>query len=179
LALQGGVIGDFLTHIAYLVCLFTGCVEHVHTIWQKRSNDTPLQWDEFRGFIKGERAPAFVAFSGNSELNGYWVKLTGTHMVAETNLLEPPRLVLRRRRKGEAALGALVDGLSEARDVFRGTLGAFWRKLGGVSSYDGLPEMVAQTYRALAANEPQPVSLADIERTTELVDRFASPESML
>jgi predicted dehydrogenase len=177
--LPGGVIGDFLTHIAYLAYVFAGPATDVRTIWSKRAKDTPLPWDEFRGFIKGERAPAYVGFSGNSELNGYWVKITGTRGVVETNLLEPPRLTLRRWRKGEAALASLADGISEARDVFRSTVSAFSRKLGGVSSYDGLPEMIGETYRALAANESQPISLTEMENTIELVSRLASSESML
>jgi len=178
-ALPGGVIGDFLTHIAYLAYIFAGSADEVRTIWSKHTKDTPLPSDEFRGFIKGARAPAYLGFSGSSEPNGYWVRITGTQMVVEANLLDPPRLIVRRRRRGEASLAALVDGIAEARDVFRGTLGAFWRKLGGVSSYDGLPEMIKETYRALAANEPQPIPLAEIENTAHLVSRFTAPESMI
>ena len=37
LALRGGVIGDFLTHIAYLARIFTGSVIDLRTIWTKRA----------------------------------------------------------------------------------------------------------------------------------------------
>jgi predicted dehydrogenase len=179
LALKGGVIGDFLTHIAYLTYLFAGPVSDLRTLWMKRTAGTPLPSDEFRGFVKGERAPAYVAFSGNSQMNGYWVRVTGTRMAAEANLLEPPRLTVRRFREGEPALASLADGLAEARGLLRGTVAAFWRKLAGTSSYDGLPEMLAETYRALAAREPQPIPLDDIDAVAQLVDRFTQPAAQL
>lgn len=174
--LRGGVIGDFLPHIAYLTYMFTGPIHDLRTIWMKRNDRSPLSVDEFRGFIKAERASAQVSFSANSQVPGYWVKLSGSRMIAEANLLEPPRLTLRRFRAGEPALSGLVDGIAEAKDVLKGTLAAFSRKLGGTSSYDGLLEMIAQVYRAVELNGPQPVPLDEIDVVVRLVDQFTRPE---
>ena len=142
-------------------------------------SDSPLPADEFRGFIKGERATAYVAFSGNAQPDGFWVRVVGTRMQVETNLFEPPRLTLRRFRPGVPALMSLVDGIAESRDVLLGTVAGFWRKLGGLSSYDGLPELIARTYRALELNEPQPVPLEEIDEVAQLVDRLTRPELKL
>ena len=177
--LPGGVIGDFLPHIAYLAHLFTGPVIDLRTIWIKRNKDTPLAADEFRGFIKGESAPAYVGFSGSAKINGYWIRITGTEMYAEANLLEPPRLTLRRYREGEPALSSLFDGIGEGRDVLSGAIAAFSRKLGGTSNYDGLPEMIARVYRALGRGEPQSISLDELEDTVRLVDCFTASELKL
>src|SRR5438445_11359 len=49
LSLSGGVIGDFLPHIAYLVHMFTGEIVDVHTLWSKHQTCSPLPADEFRG----------------------------------------------------------------------------------------------------------------------------------
>ncbi len=179
LSLKGGIIGDFLPHIAYLTRMFVGSVSDLRTQWLKRTADSPLPADEFRGFIKGEHAPAYVGFSANSQVSGYWLRLTGTLMSAEANLLDPPRVTFRRYRTGEPAIGNLVDGLAEARGLRRGTIGAFWRKLAGTSSYDGLPEMVSETYRALATKQPQPVSLEEIDAVAQLVDQFTAPAVQL
>src|ERR1035437_5097919 len=51
-ALRGGVIGDFLPHIAYLPYIFTGSVTDLRTIWTKHTANSPLPADEFRGLIK-------------------------------------------------------------------------------------------------------------------------------
>jgi predicted dehydrogenase len=169
LALHGGVVGDFLPHIACLVHMFTGPVIDLRTMWIKHTNDSPLPADEFRGFIRGQRATAYVSFSGNAELNGFLVRLAGTQMRVETNLFEPPRLILKRFRAGEPALTTLIDGIVESRDVLSGTVAGFWRKLGGRSSYGGLLEVIARTYRALELHEPQPIPLDDIDEVARLV----------
>ena len=179
LSLRGGVIGDFLPHIAYLAYMFTGPVNQVRTIWMKHTIASPLPYDEFRGFIKGEQATAHVAFSGNSQVSGYWVRVTGTKMLVETNLLEPPRFTQKRFRGGEPALMTLIDGIVEARDVLAGTVAGFWRKLGGVSSYDGLPALITQIYQSLEKHEPQPVPLDEIDQVAHLVDQLTSSEFML
>lgn len=177
--LRGGVIGDFLTHIACLTHLFTGSVIDLRTIWTKHKTDSPLLVDEFRGLVKGERATAFVSFSGNAQPNGFWLRVVGTHIHAETNLFEPPRLTLRRFRVGEPALASLIDGIIEARAVRRGAVMAFWRKLAGTNRYDGIPVLMAQIYRSLELQEPQPITLDEIDEVGRLVDSFTKRELKL
>jgi predicted dehydrogenase len=173
LSLSGGVIGDFLPHVAYLVHMFTGKVIDVHSDWIKHRKDSPLPADEFRSMVKGERATAYVSFSGNAQPDGFLIRVCGTRARAEANLYEPPRLVIKRARLGEPAIGTLLDGISEARQVLFGTLAGFSRKLGGTGSYDGLKEMISKTYAAIASNEEQPISLEEIDEIIRLVGRFA------
>jgi predicted dehydrogenase len=167
--LPGGVIGDFLPHIAYLAYMFTGRILEVHTTWAKHRKCSPLQTDEFRGMIKGERATAYVSFSGNAQPDGFLVRVVGTRMRVEANLYEPPRFVVKSSRKGEPALMTLLDGVIESRQVFMGSVTGFLRKLGGTSSYDGLKEMISKTYRAIELGEAQPISLEEINATMALV----------
>jgi len=179
LSLQGGAIGDFLPHMAYLAHMFTGPVVDLRTVWQKHTSNSPLPADEFRGLIKGERATAIVDFSGNAQPTGFWLRVIGSRMYAETNLFEPPRLTFRRFRKGEPSLASLVDGISEASNVLTGTVAGFWRKLAGTGSYDGLPELIARIYRSLERREAQPIPLDEIDATARLVDSFTEPELKL
>jgi predicted dehydrogenase len=177
--LRGGVIGDFLPHLAYLAYMFIGSIRDLRTTWIKQIAGSPLAFDEFRCLIHGERATAYVSFSGNSQPDGFWVRVAGTRAHVETNLFEPPRFTMRRLRAGEPALMRFLDGVAEGCDVMTGTMGAFWRKLAGTSSYDGLPELIARTYRALEKNEPQPLSLKEIDIVAHLVDRFTALELMI
>ena len=172
LALRGGPIGDFLTHISYMTYMFTGPMIDMRTIWAKRLQDSPLPFDEFRAFIKGERAPAYVSFSSNAKPYGFWIRVNGTKMHVEANLYEPPRLTVTRLRSGEPAVATLIDGVAESRDVFFGTVAGFWRKLGGTSAYDGLPEIIARTYHAVGTHKPPPVDLADIDEVARIVNCF-------
>ena len=180
LLLRGGAIGDFLTHIAYLTYMFTGSVIDLRTIWSKRLEDSPLPADEFRALIKGERATAHVAFNGNVRPYGFWIRVTGTKMHAEANLYEPPRLTVRKLRSGEPALATLVDGIAESRDVLRGSMAAFWRKLGGISvAYDGLPELIAEIYSAIGLHGTPPISLLEIDEVARIVDCFTNAKFKL
>ena len=106
LTLAGGVIGDFLPHIAYLIYMFTGQISDVHTTWSKHKANSPLPADEFRGMVKGENATAYVSFSGNAQPDGFLVRFVGTRMRVEANLFEPPRLIVKRARAGEPAPAA-------------------------------------------------------------------------
>jgi predicted dehydrogenase len=177
--LRGEIIGDFLPHIAYLAYIFTGPVVDLRTIWTKRTAEFPFSADEFRSLIKGQRATAYVAFSGNAQPSGFWVRVTGTKMYVECNLFEPPRTTMRRFRSGEPALVSVINGIAESRDVLRGAVSGFWRKLAGVSSYDGLPELIARTYRALEKHEPQPIPLGEIDDVAQLVERFTNADTKL
>ncbi|SHG99188.1 Gfo/Idh/MocA family protein [Bradyrhizobium erythrophlei] len=177
LTLSGGVIGDFLPHIAYLVYMFTGKVIDVHTGWFKHKSDSPLPADEFRGLIKGERTTAYVSFSGNAQPDGFLIRVVGTRMRVEANLFEPPRLIIKRSRSGEPAVMTLVDGIAESRQVLAGSVVGFLRKLGGTSSYDGLKEMISRTYRAIELREPQPIPLDEIDAVARLVEQLAATEN--
>lgn len=179
LTLRGGVIGDFLTHIACLTYFFAGSPVDLRTIWGKHTAKSPLPVDEFRGLIKGERATAYVEFSGNAQPSGFWVRVVGTKMQAETNLYEPPRIVVRRFHTGQAALASFMDGMAEGRDVLKGTIVAFWRKLAGTNRYDGLPQFLMEVYQALGKREPQPIPLDEIDEIARLVDSFTKPELKL
>jgi predicted dehydrogenase len=171
-ALRGGIIGDFLPHIAYLTYMFTGRIIDLRTIWKKHTVGSPLPADEFRAFIKGEFATALASFSGNAHPPGFFVRVIGTKMHVETNLFAPPRFAVRRMRAGEPALASVIDGITESRDILHGTIAGFWKKLGGTSIDDGLRNLVAQTYRALEKNEPQPVPLEEIDEIARIVDSF-------
>jgi predicted dehydrogenase len=174
--LRGGVVGDFLPHIAYLMHMLIGSASDLRTIWSKRLVDSPISADEFRAIIKGEHATGHVTFSGNAQPGGFWLTVVGTRMRAEANLFELPRITFRRSRAGEPALMSLVDGVQESRDGLKGTIAAFWKKLSGVGSYDGLTEIIEQTYRAVEMKEPQPIPLEEIDQVARLVDHFTKPE---
>jgi len=70
----------------------------------------------------------------------------------------------------------LLDGITESGDVMRGSVTGFIRKLAG-SSYDGLEELLSRTYRAIELNQPQPISLKEINDTCLLTERLSQLES--
>jgi predicted dehydrogenase len=172
LNLRGGAVGDFLTHMSYLTYMFTGSITDLRTTWSKRLKDSPLPADEFRAFVKGARATGYISFNGDAKPYGFWIRVTGTQMQVEANLYEPPKLTIRRFRNGEPAVMSLINGVAEARDMLFGSVAGFWRKLAGTSNYDGLPELIAQTYRAIGSHHAPPIGLPEIDEIACLVDRL-------
>lgn len=179
LSMRGGAIADFLTHIGYLAYVFAGRPHEIRSAWEKRKANSVLPVDEFRALMKCERSLASVGFSANAQPGGCWIRVAGTRMHAEANLFEPPRLTLRRVRGGAPPLATLVDGLAESRAVFRGATAGLWRKLGGTSSYDGLPILISKTYGALENKGTPPVPLEEVDDVARMVAAFTDPERSL
>jgi predicted dehydrogenase len=174
MGLPGGVIADFLPHMVYLARMFVGPTSSASSIWRKHARGSPLAADEFRGFLDGERATGYLSFSGNAKPDAFLLRLVGTRMRVETNLFEPPRLVMKKARRGEPALMTLVDGLAESKAVFSGSFGGLYRKLGGRSSYDGMREFIGEVYDAVEKGTPPPVTMDEIEELSALIDRLVA-----
>lgn len=62
LDLTGGVIADFLPHLASLAYFLCGPVRSVRTLWDKRALSSPLPYDELRAVLRGARATATLVF---------------------------------------------------------------------------------------------------------------------
>jgi predicted dehydrogenase len=179
LSMRGGAIADFLTHMGYLAYIFAGRPLEIRHTWAKRDRTSLLPADEFRALMKCEKSLASVSFSANAQPNGFWLRVAGTRMHAEANLFEPPRLTLRRLRSGAPPLMSVVDGLSEARAVFRGATAGLWRKLAGTSTYDGLATLMTRTYAALEQGAPRPVPLDEVDDVARMVDAFTDSKLAL
>ena len=78
LQMSGGAIADFLTHISYLIYLFTGPHEAISTVWAKNDVDSALPSDEMRALIKGRDAIGVAGFSALAQPDGFWVRVLGT-----------------------------------------------------------------------------------------------------
>jgi predicted dehydrogenase len=179
LALPGGAIAEFLTHLAYLAYAFVGAHRSVGTVWGKRNPDSPLPSDEFRALVDAERGTAALGFSSHVQPDVFWLRVYGTKMRSAINLFEP-RLTIDRVRRGPRPLTPLINGWHEAKDVRRSALGGLWRKLGGgPGAYEGLWELLRRTYDALARRVEPPVSMRQIDDVNRLVADLTREERVL
>lgn len=169
LSLPGGVIGDFLPHLASLSRFLVGPHTNVDALWEKRRPDTPLPYDELHALVSAERGTAALSFSALSRPAVFGLRVHATRLRIAANLFEP-RLTVERLRRGPPPLAPLVNGLVEAAAVGRAAVSGLVRKLsGGPGAYEGLWELVGQTYRALAAGSPPPVTHAEVDDVNRLV----------
>jgi predicted dehydrogenase len=169
LSLPGGVIAEFLTHMAYLSHAFVGEHRSVRTLWSKRTQNTPLPSDEFRALIDAEGGTATLCFSAHAQPDCFLVQVQGTRMRAEAHLFEP-RLVSERLLGDPRPLLPLRNGLRRSLEELRGGVGSLWRKLGGgPGAYEGQWELLRRTYESLQRGGPPPISLDQIDAVNRLV----------
>jgi predicted dehydrogenase len=176
LRLPGGIISDFLTHLAYMVYPFLGGHRSVQASWTRQSESDLLASDELRALVEGERATALLLFSGHTQPDAFWLRVLGTQMQIEAHLWEP-RMTVERLYSGARPLMPLRNGLARACAEWRGAWQSLWRKLsGGPGSYEGLWELLRQTYRALQENKAAPLSMEHIYGANRLMHDCLPPE---
>lgn len=178
LAMPGGAIADFLTHLASLAHRFVGPHRAAHTVWAKRSDlSGSIPYDEFHALIDAEQGTAALAFSGRTQPDAFWLRVYGTRMQAVANLFET-RVTFDRLRGGPKPLRPLLNGLAEARAVRRSAIGSLVRKLsGGPGAYEGLWELLARTYHALETGAAPPITPRQVREVNRLVDDLRPLES--
>jgi len=174
LSMPGGAIADFLPHLASLAHLFVGPHRHAHAVWTKR-RPSILPYDEFRAVVEGERATAALGFSACSQPDAFWLRVYGERMQATANLFET-RLTFDGTRPGPKPLRPFFGGLEEGRAIRRAALATLLRKFKGPGAYEGLWELLARTYRALADGSALPVTAQHVLDVNRLVEALQPEE---
>jgi predicted dehydrogenase len=177
LALAGGAIADFLPHLASLAHLFVGPHRNAQTVWTKRKS-SPLPFDEFRAVLDAERGTAALGFSSNSQPDAFWLRVYGEQMQATTNLFET-RLTFDGPRSVPRPLRPFFSGLAEGKTIRRAALATLLRKFNGPGAYEGLWELLARTYRALADGSAVPVTASHVLEVNRMVETLKPKEQQL
>ena len=176
LALAGGAIADFLPHLASLAHRFVGAHRTAHTIWNKRKS-SPLPYDEFRAVVEAERGTAALGFSASSQPDAFWLRVYGERMHASTNLFET-RLTFDGPRNVPKPLRSFFSGLEEGKEIRRAAVKTLLRKFKGPGAYEGLWELLAGTYRALADRSTLPVTASDVLEVNRMVEALKPQEQL-
>ncbi|HSB19562.1 MAG TPA: Gfo/Idh/MocA family oxidoreductase [Anaeromyxobacteraceae bacterium] len=174
LSMPGGAIADFLPHLASLAHLFVGPHRRAHAVWAKR-RPSVLPYDEFRAVVEGERGTAALGFSACSQPDAFWLRVYGERMHASANLFET-RLTFDGPRPGPKPLRPFFGGLEEGRAIRRAALATLLRKFKGPGAYEGLWELLARTYRALADGSPLPVTAEHVLEVNRLAEALKPAE---
>jgi len=166
-ALPGGAVLDFVTHLAYLACAFAGAPRSAATQWRRAEGGHT--WDEFRALVECEAGSASLAWSANAQPDTFSLRVHGTHLRGAASLFEP-LLVVERLHAGPRPLLPVRNGLAAARAYASSALLGLWRKLQGRPvTYAGLWELLARVYDAHRAGGPPPITPEQVQRANELV----------
>jgi len=168
LTLAGGAIADFLPHLASLAHRFVGPHRTAQTVWNKRKC-SPLPFDEFRAVLDAERGTAALGFSSSSQPDAFWLRVYGERMQATANLFET-RLTFDGPRHVPKPLRPFFNGLEEGKAIRRAALATLLRKFKGPGAYEGLWELLARTYQALADGSALPVTASHVLEVNRMVE---------
>jgi predicted dehydrogenase len=174
LTLAGGAIADFLPHLASLAHLFVGAHRTAQTTWIKR-RESPLPYDEFRAAVDAERGTAALGFSASAQPDAFWLRVYGERMQATANLFET-RLTFDGPRSVPKPLRSFFSSLDEGKAIRRAALTTLVRKFKGPGAYEGLWELLARTYRALAERSALPVTARDVLEVNWMVEALKPKE---
>jgi predicted dehydrogenase len=174
LTLAGGVIADFLPHLASLAHLFVGPHRTAQTIWGKRKPSL-LPFDEFRGVVDAEHGTAALWFSSSSQPDAFWLRVYGERMQASANLFET-RLTFDGPRNVPKPLRPFFSGLEEGKAIRRAALTTLIRKFKGPGAYEGLWDLLARTYRALTDGSELPVTVRHVLDVNRMVEALKPAE---
>jgi predicted dehydrogenase len=174
LSLAGGAIADFLPHLASLAHLFVGPHRAAHSVWTKRK-PSPLPFDEFRAVVDAEHGTAALGFSARSQPDAFWLRVYGERMQATANLFET-RLTFDGPRNVPKPLRPFFSGLEEGSAIRRAALRTMLRKFKGPGAYEGLWELLARTYRALADGSALPITASHVLEVNRMVEALKPRE---
>lgn len=159
--LPGGVIGEYLPHVASLLLPFVGAHRAVHLV-PKRSATSPFPYDGLFALIEGERASASVSIHLRAAPDGFSLRVEGTRMRALAGLFEP-LLAVEELRGGPRPLVPLRTHLAAARAQLTAGARGLWGRLGSSPPvFEGLWTLERRFYEALARGGPPPISPGEI-----------------
>jgi hypothetical protein len=99
-------------------------------------------------------------------------------MQATANLFET-RLTFDGPRDVPKPLRPFFSGLEEGKTIRRAALATLLRKFKGPGAYEGLWELLARTYRALADGSALPVTASDVLEVNRMVEALKPREQRL
>jgi len=161
--MPAGVIHDFTTHFAYLLLHLAPGVafDRISAHWSRYGDVDFFRFDDLDATLLG-RGPdgpvhGHVRFDARCSPDTFTVTVRGSEGFAETDLFQP-HLRLVGPRPGGAKLSPIVNHVVNGASLFGAGFRNFGQKLLQVGPYEGLHRMLDQTYDALRADEPMPIT---------------------
>lgn len=181
-SMPAGVIHDFATHFAYLLDQLGGRPSwtDVSAHWSNHGGGELFRFDDLDALLIGETDAGPVhgrlRFSCRTSPDLFSVTVRGSEGQASTDLFHPHLDVLE-ARPGGPQLTPIVNHVINGTKLATAGLRNFGNKLLQHGPYHGLVRLLDETYAALQAHEPPPVSPADIQAAADLIDTMLAPEA--
>jgi predicted dehydrogenase len=173
--LPAGVIHEFITHLCYLALRFLPAPSispdlRVRADWANHGGDSGgFLYDALDAVVQAGRVQGRIRFTCQTDLESFDIIVRGTRGSAQTDLFHP-FLHLTQLRPSLGPAGPLVDQIHNGGRLVQAAVRGFGDKLLQVTPYEGMAKFLAQTYAALRTGAEPPVTFADMDRTSRLID---------
>ena len=173
--LPAGVLHEFISHLCYLVQRFMPPAanpaepERVAAAWSKHGAEPLFRWDDLDALVISGPVHGRIRFSSHTGPDTFSVTVRGDKGWAETDLFQP-HLRMTIPRKGGQQLSPLVNQWVNGWGMMKAAVGGFRNKVMQHTPYEGLGTFLGRTYDALRTGREPPVTYADMDRASRLID---------
>jgi predicted dehydrogenase len=182
--MPAGVVHDFITHLTYLLRHLAGPVafDRIAAAWSNHSENPLFTWDDLDAILigRGEAGPVHgrLRFDAGAGPDTFAIEVRGSDGWMETDLFQPYLRTVR-PRPGGAQLSPIVNHVANGWGLIDQGVRNVGRKIMQRGPYEGLYRMLDETYLALGAGRPLPVTADDMLGASELIDRLVDEKVRL
>jgi predicted dehydrogenase len=181
--LPGGIIHEFITHLAYLLLHFLpengdGGIETMRAVWRNHGGDDLFKYDDLDAFFLAGSVHGRIRFSCREWPDCFSVQVRGSDGVGTAELFHPNCLVTTRRPVGQH-LTPLVNAITGARTMVWSGFSSIWHKIRNRGTYEGLSRFLELSYNALRTGSEPPVGFRQMDETSRLVEAMLAPENRI
>lgn len=175
--LPAGVVHDVITHMCYLLLQFMPEVDRVSAAWSNHGGGDLFKYDDLDAILLGgSQQHGRLRFSCYTKPESFTLFVRGSQGYAETDLFQPYlRTVI--PRKGGKQLSPMVNHFVNGWSLMGSSVKNFRDKIMQRTPYEGLHQLLDQTYSAILHDQPMPVSFEDMDKTNRLIETLLAEEN--
>jgi predicted dehydrogenase len=169
--LPAGVLHEFISHLVYIALHFLPAdfePRRTAAFWSNHAGGDLFRHDDLDAVLVDGPCHARLRFDAQNAPSGFWVTVRGSKGAAETNLFQPYLRQITPRGLGQLdpLANHVANGLELVGSGFRG----FRDKILQRTPYEGLGRFLDAAYTALAQGTEPPITFADMDRTSRVID---------
>ena len=174
-----GALHEFISHLCYLALRFLPePIDRVGAAWSKHGTDGLFKHDDLDALVIAGKVHGRIRFTSHSGPDAFELTVRGSDGWAQTDLFQPHLRVVKPRAGGaqlSPLVNQVVNGVELARAGFRG----FRNKVMQRTPYEGLGTFLGRTYAALQSGAEPPVTFADMDGVSRLIDALLAAENQV
>lgn len=163
-----GVLHEFITHLCYLALRFVPKIDRVKAAWSKHGSESLFQYDDLDALVIGGAVHGRIRFTSHTAPETFSLTVRGTRGWVETDLFQP-YLRLSIPRGGQQLTG-LLNHLAGGYELITAAAIGLRNKIMRHTPYEGLNTFLSRTYESLRDGSEPPVTFADMDGASRLID---------